>query len=307
LRLWPRPICTRIISSAQGGRAIDVQFGCVSRFGMLDDRTRKWKKTQRWQIRSATAQSALLHARRVGEILIESNRRYGSHGKWGAWLEKHWTQDPATAQLYMRIAEHWDFLLLKAARVPELPPSIREAKLALRRVGQLDVIDVTPRRAAIPPNGDDRVMTPSTLAEQVAAAFKPKSTILDPCAGDGSFARALKKYGRVRTCEIDKGKDFFDWKTRVTWVGPTNPPWSKFRSFLNHAMTLAPNVVFVSPVVHWWTRRRVADVRKAGFGYRRLVLMDQAPEGWPPTGFQLGAMHIRRGYTGRLKLERLGQ
>jgi hypothetical protein len=78
--------------------------------------------------------ASIYHARRVGEILLVVKKRL-KHGQFGKWMEENWDKDPATLQLYMRIAKHWEFMLAKAARVPDFPPSIREAKLALRRAG----------------------------------------------------------------------------------------------------------------------------------------------------------------------------
>jgi hypothetical protein len=47
------------------------------------------------------------------------------------------------------------------------------------------------------------------------------------------------------------------------------------------------------------------DVRQAGFGYRRLLLVHNTPLGWTPTGFAIGAMHLEQGYTGPLVIEDL--
>jgi hypothetical protein len=48
---------------------------------------------------------------------------------------------------------------------------------------------------------------------------------------------------RVDWCEIKRGRDFFAWTEPVDWI-VTNPPWSQFRAFLQHAMTLAEKVVW---------------------------------------------------------------
>lgn len=135
----------------------------------------------------------------------------------------------------------------------------------------------------------------------------PYGRILEPCAGDSSFVLELARYainGRVDVCEINDGGMGFSWWTEhVDWV-VTNPPWSQFREFLSHAMEISDNVAMLVTVNHWWTRRRVLDVEAAGFGYKKLLLCDW-PIGWPASGFQLGMMHISRGYVGPLLIERV--
>jgi hypothetical protein len=147
---------------------------------------------------------------------------------------------------------------------------------------------------------NDAVMTPQWLADVVVSTVAPSGVILEPCAGNGAFVRALTPYGRVVTCEASEGNDFFWWSEQVDWV-VTNPPWSNFRQFLIHAMRVAEHVVFLATVNHWWTRCRVREVRAAGFGYRQLVLIPW-PDEFPASGFQLGAMHLQRAWGGPLAI-----
>ena len=149
----------------------------------------------------------------------------------------------------------------------------------------------------------DVVMTPDWLACDLALALAPSGVILEPCAGDLSFVMALEEYAtEIASCEA--GDAGFEWWTRhVDWV-ITNPPWSQFRVFLKHSMEVADNVALLATVNHWWTKRRVADVAAAGFGYRHLFLCEWPAE-WPSSGFQLGMMHIQRGYRGPLPITRL--
>ena len=151
---------------------------------------------------------------------------------------------------------------------------------------------------------DDVVMTPMLLAAALARVLNPAGTILEPCAGDGAFLAALQPYGEVRTCEISIGHDFFGWITPVDWI-ITNPPWSRFRHFLEHSLMLAPEIAMLATVNHWWTRRRVSMVLKAGYGYKRLWLITPWPEEFPSSGFQLGLMHISKGYQGPTEIQSL--
>lgn len=134
---------------------------------------------------------------------------------------------------------------------------------------------------------NDQVMTPEPLARALCAAIRPSGTILEPCAGDGAFVAALRPYGEVLTCEADT--DFLAYQSRVEWI-VTNPPWSQFAPFLRQAMTVADHVAFLVTVNHFWTTRRVRDVREAGFFYQRLLLIPRWPTTWPGSGFQLGCM-----------------
>lgn len=179
---------------------------------------------------------------------------------------------------------------------------------------------------------NDDVQTPPELARRIVAHFRPRGRILEPCAGEGNFLRALQEHAggasrrsgakasrrgpsslvlgrrssrvppsRVHWCELKRGRDFFAWGKRVDWV-VTNPPWSQFRAFLQHGMRWADHVVFLVTVNHLWTKARLRDIRAAGFGLKEILLVD-TPASFPPLGFQLGAVHLARGWRGRVMLK----
>ncbi len=145
---------------------------------------------------------------------------------------------------------------------------------------------------------DDVVQTPSELARQLVAYFAPSGRILEPCRGEGNFYRALP--AGTFWCEIKEGRDFFAWNEAVDWI-ITNPPWSQIRAFLNHAMKIADHVVFLVTINHLWTKARLRDVQAAGFGIRQILLVD-TPKNFPQSGFQLGAVHLARGWSGDIGL-----
>lgn len=144
-------------------------------------------------------------------------------------------------------------------------------------------------------------MTPQWFADMIVGAFKPSGVVLEPCAGEGAFLRALEGRGDIRWCEIEQGRDFLAYDKPADWI-ITNPPWSRFSDFLIHSLALAQNVVFLVTINHWWTKRRVREVLDAGFGYRRLILTAW-PKEFRATGFQLGVMHLQRGYAGPVQLD----
>lgn len=152
-------------------------------------------------------------------------------------------------------------------------------------------------------NSNDVVMTPKSLAYEIDKHFNPIGKILEPCCGDGVFIDVIheRQTGiHVDWCEINKGRDFFDYDEKVDWI-ITNPPWSKIRPFLQHSMEVADNIVFLVTVNHLWTKARIRDIREAGFGIKEIMLIDM-PKEFPQSGFQLGAIHLQRDWKGDIKL-----
>jgi hypothetical protein len=161
------------------------------------------------------------------------------------------------------------------------------------------------KRPLAPRGGNDRVYTPLFLACKIVEHFRPAGRLLEPCAGRlgyQPFVYAVEALTRKSPawCEIDEGRDFFDHHVSADWI-ITNPPWSKFRPFLMRSMQLADNVVFLSLLNAWFMRARLEDIRKAGFGFVEALMLPTPPKPWPQTGFQLAAVHIRRGHTGPMK------
>lgn len=140
---------------------------------------------------------------------------------------------------------------------------------------------------------DDVVQTPAHMAERIVNHFKPSGRILEPCCGEGNF---LAHMPGAYWCEIKKGRDFYSWKEPVNWI-VTNPPWSQIRAFLGHGMEVADNIVFLMTINHVWTKARIRDIKENSFGIKEIALVEMPPT-FPQSGFQLGAIHIQRGWTG---------
>lgn len=139
-------------------------------------------------------------------------------------------------------------------------------------------------------NSNDAVQTPPDLAKRIVEHFQPSGKILEPCRGMGNFLEFLPG---ADWCEISKGRDFFDYKTPVDWI-VTNPPWSQIRPFLQHAMTIANDIVFLMTVNHVWTKARIRDIHTSGYHIKEICLVEM-PKEFPQSGFQLGAIHISKG------------
>ena len=157
-------------------------------------------------------------------------------------------------------------------------------------------------------DSNDVVMTPRHLAKRIVNHFKPFGKVLEPCAGGGSFVDALQEYSGghephgidIDWCEITQGRNFFNCAAPANWI-ITNPPWSQIRPFLQHGMKLADNIVFLMTVNHVWTKARIRDIGQTGFGIKEICLVEM-PKDFPQSGFQLGAIHIARGWKGDIKM-----
>ncbi len=151
-------------------------------------------------------------------------------------------------------------------------------------------------------DSNDVVMTPPHLAQRIVDHFKPSGRILEPCRGKGSFQKIMP--GSF-WCEISEGVDFFAWSKPVDWI-VTNPPWSQIRPFLQHSMELADDIVFLMTVNHVWTKARIRDIYSTGFAIKEICICEMPPE-FPQSGFQLGAIHISRGWKGDMKYSDISQ
>jgi len=145
----------------------------------------------------------------------------------------------------------------------------------------------------------DIVMTPEYLAIDIINHFNPKGVILDPCRGKGAF------YNNYNTnekdwCELSEGKDFFDYNQKVDWI-ITNPPWSKMQKFLEHGMKIAKNIVYLTTINHYTTKRRIRDMISARFSLKEIYCVLTPKKDFPQLGFQLGAIYTQKDWSGDIK------
>lgn len=144
-------------------------------------------------------------------------------------------------------------------------------------------------------NPSDVVYTPDWVARDMVEYFQPNGRILEPCAGDGVFLKYLPPH--TEWCEIERGRDFFQWQERVDWI-VGNPPYSNILDWLIHSFSVAENVVFLMPLNSPFNSMKrlriiseygsIVDIRPYGNG--SLFGMDY--------GFACGAIHFQRGYRG---------
>jgi hypothetical protein len=148
-------------------------------------------------------------------------------------------------------------------------------------------------RSLVTKSGNDRVYTPDYLAKMIVDRYKPVGKILEPCSGTGSFLTYLPN---AEWCEIDQGKDFFNWQEPMDWI-ITNPPYSKYYDFLKHSFEIADNVVFLQFINAFFMRKRVRLSIEKGFYIADIWYCDTPPKPWPQTGFQVGCIYWKRRWS----------
>ena len=154
-------------------------------------------------------------------------------------------------------------------------------------------------RPLVPCNGNDRIYTPSFLAKLIIDHFKPTGKILEPCRGKGAFSELMVG---CDWCEIDEGRDFLKVDEHWDWI-VTNPPWSKFRLFLNKSMQVADNIVFLCLVNALFMRARQRDMIKNKFGIVEIFCVPVPEKPWPQVGFLLGGCFLKRNYKGSIRFD----
>lgn len=64
---------------------------------------------------------------------------------------------------------------------------------------------------------------------------------------------------------------------------------------------MSDHVVFLMTVNHFWTKARIRDISRAGFGIKGIALV-RMPQTFPQSGLQLGAVHLGLHWRGKITL-----
>ena len=73
------------------------------------------------------------------------------------------------------------------------------------------------------------------------------------------------------------------------------------QNFLAHVIEIADNIVYLTTINHYTTKRRIRDIREAGFALKEIYNVATPKNPWPQLGFQLAAVHTQRDYKGDIK------
>lgn len=145
--------------------------------------------------------------------------------------------------------------------------------------------------------GNDCIMTPEWVAQDMVSHFSPSGVILEPAKGDGVFTNLLPS---AKWCEIREGRDFFDWNQRVDWI-ISNPPFSLMRKFILHSFEVADNIVYLVPVWKIYLAYGTVRAAQAYGGVREIRWYGTGTRLDFPMGNGIGAVYWQRGYRGSMR------
>ena len=150
---------------------------------------------------------------------------------------------------------------------------------------------------------NDVVMTLQASAEQIMNHYKPQGSILEPCKGTGVFYNLMDTNQRD-WCEIDEGRDFFEYDKKVDWI-ITNPPFSIFDEFLKKSFEVADNVVFFCPLNKVFKSMKIDRMIQKFGGIYEVIHMGGGGRHGFPFGFATGCIYYKRGYNGPINYTRM--
>lgn len=147
----------------------------------------------------------------------------------------------------------------------------------------------------------DKVYTPENIAKLIINKFNLSGKVLDPFKGQGAFYNNYPETVKKDWCEIDEGKDFFEYKEHVDWI-ISNPPYSIYDEVMNHSFEIADNIVYLVPLNKIVSSLgRVKKIQEFG-GVPYIYIIGASRCGFP-FGFPCCAIYVKRGYTGETKIE----
>ena len=139
------------------------------------------------------------------------------------------------------------------------------------------------------------MFTPEHVALAMVKHFQPAGKVLDPCSGDGVFLRHMPG---AEYCELQEGRDFFDWRDQVDWI-LSNPPYSVYLEWMRHSFRVAENIVYLIPINKAFNSNALLQETFEWGGIVEIVHLGAGRNvGFQDIGFAMGAVHYKRGYRG---------
>ena len=140
----------------------------------------------------------------------------------------------------------------------------------------------------------DVVYTPDWCARDMVEWFNPTGKILEPCKGSEAI---LKYMPTADWCEVKEGRDFFAYNEQVNWI-ITNPPFSMFKAFLSHGLSISENVVYLIAIRKFFTGMPTVRIARDEGWIKHIRIYGAGSRLGFPIGNPVGAIHWQRGYSG---------
>jgi hypothetical protein len=151
-------------------------------------------------------------------------------------------------------------------------------------------------------NQTDKIMTKEDIAIKIIKYFNPTGLVLEPCSGTGNFYWNFS--GEKDWCEIDNGKDFFEYNKKVDWI-ITNPPYSIYDNFLLKSFEVSDNIVFLVPLAKAFKSQKIEEAISNYGGLKEIVMLGGGSKIGFPFGFPCGCLYYKRDYKGDVKITKL--
>ena len=147
---------------------------------------------------------------------------------------------------------------------------------------------------------NDNVTTPILISKFIIDKFNLYGKVLDPFKGTGSFYDQFPDTVEKDWCEIDEGRDFFDYQEHVDWI-ISNPPYSIFDEVLQHSFAVADNIVYLVPLSKVVSSMgRIRNIKKFG-GVPYIYVLASSKCGFK-FGFPSCIIYIKKKYRGKTKI-----
>ena len=165
-------------------------------------------------------------------------------------------------------------------------------------MGQLKLFDIYSNV-----NESDIHYTPRGISSQIVSWANPKGVCLDPFRGDGSFYDFLPQ--PKLWCELQEGKDFFQFGGYVDWI-ISNPPYSIFCDVLKHSFEVSENVIYLTFMQKFFSHK-IMRLTESWGGIKRILVVGGGNKIGFSCGFVTAAFHLKKGYKGSADLTLLSE
>lgn len=152
---------------------------------------------------------------------------------------------------------------------------------------------------------NDKCYTPFPIAKKIIEMFQfnDDDLVLDPFRGKGAFYDNYPDYVYKDWCEIDDGRDFFNYHKKVDWI-ISNPPYSILDEVLEHSFEIAENVVYLVPLSKVFTSlKRIRGILAYG-NIKEIHILSAGSCGFP-FGFPACVIWFQCGYKGKTDIKEI--